>query len=647
TASLGAAAYTFQFDLNADGVADQKVTFANVPTLPATVVLTKASPGTATSSPSTALGGLGDVGWTGSGKSEHTLSFSSPVSSVGLVYRSASALKLVKTGSAGVANYPVSYTLTDGTVVNLGAIGVVGATLTGGANTFVGVIDSTGKGIVSISLRVTGSVSGAGQSFIIDDLGFSVMPEPAVANPINLRSAHDFRVPANITASASAQLAGLASLADFRALAGRNRHVYSFNTWPQAASSLGANTYTFPFDLDGNGTSDQSVTASSSSGALLAKTVLGAAAASPDNVLGGLGDIGGAGGNASHTFSFLKPVSAVGLVYRLPVGGKLQNSGGYPVSYTLTDGTVVNLGAAGALGATLTAGTNTFVGVIDNSGKGITSFTARIQGSGAAGVQNAYIDDLAFVVAGPPPGNWTLTLDENFSGTALNTALWSTGPRWTGIINSELQAYVPENVSVANGLCTLKVEKRTAYNTNMDGYVVGAPASAYASGMIQTYNKWTQTYGYFEARIRMATGKGTWPAFWLLPDRGAGSPNTYYRAVVGDSVQDGAGVWWYPPMGNEIDIMEYMATWKIPSTGLSKSHSGYIWGPSGSGKSWSNFSLDNDGNGPAQFYYDSPDTQFHTYAAYWGPGKIVFYIDGKVVLQRNDPANVSIVPEYL
>lgn len=63
-------------------------------------------------------------------------------------------------------------------------------------------------------------------------------------------------------------------------------------------------------------------------------------------------------------------------------------------------------------------------------------------------------------------------MNEDFDGTVLNTALWTAGPRRAGVINSELQACVPENVSVPHGLRTLKVEKREAHDTGMGGYVI-------------------------------------------------------------------------------------------------------------------------------------------------------------------------------
>ncbi len=233
--------------------------------------------------------------------------------------------------------------------------------------------------------------------------------------------------------------------------------------------------------------------------------------------LSGLGDIG-KGGWAEQTFKFDKPVWAFGVTYFSPNDVNLSKSDDVPVAYTLADGTVVKLGSSGTSGGVISGNSRTFVGVVDKSGKGISSVTLRVQGTAAAS-QPLYIEDIGFAMPGPPPGNWKLTLDDEFNGTALDPKVWVTGYHFTDIINNEEQAYVPENVSVANGICTIKVEKRQAKNTDMDGNT-GA-LKEYASGAITTMGKWTQTYGYWEARVKMTSGPGTWPAYWLLTDRGA------------------------------------------------------------------------------------------------------------------------------
>jgi beta-glucanase (GH16 family) len=233
------------------------------------------------------------------------------------------------------------------------------------------------------------------------------------------------------------------------------------------------------------------------------------------------------------------------------------------------------------------------------------------------------------VQAAPPPGNWTLTWNDDFNGTSLDATKWSTGMRTPDIINDELQAYHPDQVTVANGVCTIKVEKKTTVNTAYGGHT--GPTKAYASGALTTWNKWTQAYGYFEARVKMSSGPGTWPAFWLMPDRGASVTPLSTRVGIGTR----GGV---VAMGNEIDIFEYMATWKNQTTGLSKSHSGYFW------------QYDPDLAASAYTLVNqlaSPDTQFHTYGVAWSPGKLVYYIDGTAVATLYGRTSVASCPEYL
>ena len=249
-------------------------------------------------------------------------------------------------------------------------------------------------------------------------------------------------------------------------------------------------------------------------------------------------------------------------------------------------------------------------------------------------VKMAYAQVTQPFAEGPPAGNWTLALDEEFSGTTLNTSVWSKGYRWKGPMSADIAAMRPENVTVANGVCNIKIEKRTAQNSDMFGDSPDTTLN-YCSGCIQTFTKWTQAYGYFEARLKMPGSPGTWPAFWIMPDRGATYDYWTTRVDVGNDSNT-------IPMGNEIDIFEHMGTW-INASGTSRLHSGYIWAY-GSGAS-SEYVHQNGVLGTQCL--GSPDGQYHNYGLYWAPGQLIYYIDGKVAMRRDYQTNVSVCPEYI
>jgi beta-glucanase (GH16 family) len=107
------------------------------------------------------------------------------------------------------------------------------------------------------------------------------------------------------------------------------------------------------------------------------------------------------------------------------------------------------------------------------------------------------------------PG-WKLTFHDEFDGTALDTAKWNPKDPWGRERNQELQAYVPDAFEVRDGILRIKAEKRTAFYSGRE--------RSYTSGMMTTYQKFSQQYGRFEIRSRVPKGKGMWPAFWLLPE---------------------------------------------------------------------------------------------------------------------------------
>jgi len=150
------------------------------------------------------------------------------------------------------------------------------------------------------------------------------------------------------------------------------------------------------------------------------------------------------------------------------------------------------------------------------------------------------------------PGSWTLVFQDEFSGTALNKAVW--GDNWLGcngcitkpVNSAELGAYDPKQVAVSDGYLRL-----TAIRSPV---TVNGKTYQYRSGLINSARTRSRagkefTSGVFEARIWMTTVAASsvpfnWGAWWLnghhndWPDRGendimenlSGGPAWHYHA---------------------------------------------------------------------------------------------------------------------
>ena len=180
--------------------------------------------------------------------------------------------------------------------------------------------------------------------------------------------------------------------------------------------------------------------------------------------------------------------------------------------------------------------------------------------------------------------------DEFDTDGAPNPGIWGyeIGTGQNGWGNNELQYYTdrPENVTVQNGFLIITAKQEQFQGSN------------YTSARLLTKGKLEQTYGRFEARIKLPNGKGLWPAFWLLGD---------------DS--NGTEIW---PQIGEIDIMEYVGD--EPTTVF-----GTVHGPGYSGGQSISKSYELEG---ARF-----DSGFHIFGIEWGPDYINWYVDDKLYSQ--------------
>lgn len=197
------------------------------------------------------------------------------------------------------------------------------------------------------------------------------------------------------------------------------------------------------------------------------------------------------------------------------------------------------------------------------------------------------------------PG-YRLAWAEEFEGAGLpDSNYWNTGDTG-GVINNEWQDYRKENLN-----CTRLEDGKlilTAYKDPHKGVRGWGSKEDYhfkfSSGEVHSCGKKTFKYGRIDVSAKIPTGRGVWPAIWLLPDK---SPY---------------GGW---PNGGEIDIMEYV--WgddEKHSTTYSTVHT---------------FDSDRNGNkiGSGYGHSSTLDTDFHLYSLVWEEERLDILFDDQVI----------------
>lgn len=108
------------------------------------------------------------------------------------------------------------------------------------------------------------------------------------------------------------------------------------------------------------------------------------------------------------------------------------------------------------------------------------------------------------IAAAPPSASYRLNFADEFNGTTLDSNRWLDQYPWGRTHNHE--AYVASsNVLVGNGELTLRAQR------------IGQGGKPFTSGAISTgYTKYRFNGGYAEARVKLPTTAGSWPAFWGL-----------------------------------------------------------------------------------------------------------------------------------
>lgn len=205
----------------------------------------------------------------------------------------------------------------------------------------------------------------------------------------------------------------------------------------------------------------------------------------------------------------------------------------------------------------------------------------------------------SFTIAKLPPGK-ALLWSEEFKGAAGSQAAaasWATEPGDgcaqgnCGWGNNEKQWYTA-GASLLDGTADgnlVITAQRAGAGANRCYY----GACSWTSGKLTTYGKVAFTYGQLEARIKLPSGGGTWPAFWLL----------------GTNI---ASVGW--PRCGELDIVEGVGNMPYK-----------LWGTA--------HMADNNGarvlKGGTTMFVDPLADAYHVYAVNWTPTSVTWMLDGK------------------
>ncbi len=182
---------------------------------------------------------------------------------------------------------------------------------------------------------------------------------------------------------------------------------------------------------------------------------------------------------------------------------------------------------------------------------------------------------------------WQLVWSDEFNYSGLpDAAKWGYDVGGSGWGNKELQYYTDrrkENARVENGHLIIEV-RRDGFGNN-----------EYTSARLTSKGKGDWTYGRFEVRAKLPSGRGTWPAIWMLP-----SGKSYGNAG------------W--PDNGEIDIMEHVGF--DPDVVHGSAHTTAYYHSIGTQRT-------------ARTTVPGARTAFNLYAVEWTPKEIRWFVNDK------------------
>ncbi len=269
------------------------------------------------------------------------------------------------------------------------------------------------------------------------------------------------------------------------------------------------------------------------------------------------------------------------------------------ISYTTADGSAVSNTDYKPVSGTLSIPANTLSGIIevevigDSTRKANQTFSVQLSSPSGCTISNnkgtgtivnenllSYtVDNTGYSTPISYPGK-NLVWSDEFDGNTINTANWVFETGGGGWGNAELENYTARTQNAFQSKGNLIIEARRETGNN------------YTSARMITKARKYFTYGRIDIRAKVPTGKGIWPAIWML----------------GNNIDQ---VSW--PACGEMDIMELLG--QEPNKIYGTLH----WGASSTlhQSKGTNYVLSTG----------SFDQQFHVYSLVWVKDQVQILVD--------------------
>ena len=215
---------------------------------------------------------------------------------------------------------------------------------------------------------------------------------------------------------------------------------------------------------------------------------------------------------------------------------------------------------------------------------------------------------LVVVLHAPAPrasqNSWKLVWSDEFDYTGLpNPSKWGYDVGAHGWGNKELQNYTDrrkENARVENGVLIIEARRD------------GSETQPYTSARLVSKGKGDWTYGRFEVRAKLPSGRGTWPAIWMLP------------------TQRSYGTSYWPDNG-EIDVMEHVGY--DPDVIHASAHTKAYHHSINTQKT-------------AKIKVDSARSGFNVYVVEWTPKEIRWYVNDRQYFKFSNERLFNTAADY-